>query len=168
MRFRALIRRAVLLGQVENGMYQGHVSNCLRKISELALARWVVFLREQPNVIAKRQKLFQKSLRLRMPVLQNIIVGEPEAAGKKDAFAGLQAVASLFRAVAKHKLVLPQTSLNRTDRAQHPLVIGRQEADQWYPQQTRIQRLGAIRLHKAPHFPVEAIAANIFEDLLPH
>src|SRR6516225_3284207 len=65
---------------------------CLRKIAKLPLRRRVVFFRQQANVVAQREQTLEQGARFGIPMLQLVIIGEPEAAREKHAFTRRQAV----------------------------------------------------------------------------
>ena len=62
---------------------QREVRERLREIAELAAAAGIVFLGEQPDVVARRQQALEQLARLVVASLQDVVVGEPEAAGRK-------------------------------------------------------------------------------------
>ena len=73
--------------QIQGGSDQCDMRECLREISDLPPRQGVVFLRQQTDIVAKRQQALEKGACLRVAVLQRVIVGKPEAAGQEDAFA---------------------------------------------------------------------------------
>jgi hypothetical protein len=60
--------------------------NACGKFPTCRFRSWIVFFREQAHIVAKRQQAFEQGARFRVAVLQRVVVGEPETAGKEDAF----------------------------------------------------------------------------------
>ena len=58
----------------------------LREISHLTLCVSIVLLREQPDIVPKRQQAIKHRARLGDAALQDQIVDEPEAASEERAF----------------------------------------------------------------------------------
>ena len=56
---------------------------CLWEIAELPLCAWVVFFREQANIIAQRKQALEQGACFSVPMLQPVVVGKPEAAREK-------------------------------------------------------------------------------------
>src|SRR5258705_6940749 len=83
-----LFGRASTAGQIEGRIDQGDMRKRLWKIPDLTPGAWVVFLRQQAEIVGEPQQPFEKAARLGGSVLQNVIVGKPEAAGQKRPFPG--------------------------------------------------------------------------------
>ena len=83
----ALLGRSLAAGQVERCVDQRDVRKRLRKVPELASEPRIVLLGQEADIVAQRQEAFKKLARLRHAPLHDEIVGEPEAAGEKCAFA---------------------------------------------------------------------------------
>src|SRR5579875_3277401 len=60
----------------------------LGKVADLPLELRIVFLGEEPDIVAQREQALEQLARLVHPILQRVIVGEPEAAGEEGALAG--------------------------------------------------------------------------------
>jgi hypothetical protein len=72
--------------EVMGGIDQRQVRESLREVPKLAALFGIVFFREQPDVIAKCGQAFKECARVIKPVLQNVIIDQPEAAGEESAF----------------------------------------------------------------------------------
>ena len=75
----------------------------LREIANQTLSARVIFLREQPNVVAQGDQLLKQPSRVRETPDQDIGVGKPEAAGKEGAFTGRQPVLGLGGVISEHE-----------------------------------------------------------------
>src|SRR5580698_9770082 len=136
----------------------------LGKVAELAAAVRVVFLGQQPHVVAQRQQALEQSESLVMPSQQHVIVDEPEAAREKRALAGRQAVDRRSRIVAHHKSVAQKPAFNRSDRALDARIVRRQEADDGNEQQARVQRRVAERLDEGVFAHIIPVRADLCMD----
>jgi hypothetical protein len=58
----------------------------LWKISELTLFAWIVFFREQPQIVAQIKQSLEQFSRFLLPAEKMPTVGEPKRAGKKHSF----------------------------------------------------------------------------------
>ena len=71
-------------------------------------------------------------------------LGEPEGAGEELALVtGQPVVASSVGRVARDEAVARQLALDRVDRADHALVVRREEADQRDQQHARVELLAS-------------------------
>jgi hypothetical protein len=66
--------------EVERCVDEPDMAERLRKVAQHSARVRVVFLREQPDIVAERQEALEKSVGFIMAFLQRIIVGQPEAA----------------------------------------------------------------------------------------
>src|SRR4051794_13483134 len=94
-RLRPLLRRLLRMREIARRIDEREMREGLREIADEASRRRLVFLAHQADVVAQRYELFEQAHRLLAPAAHQISVGEPEAAGKKDALATLQAVLRL-------------------------------------------------------------------------
>jgi hypothetical protein len=77
----------------------------LRKVpTKSALA--VVFLRQQPKVVAKVVQLLKKHARFFHPTLQHIDINQPKAAGEKSTFPRRKTILHFSGVVTKQKAAL--------------------------------------------------------------
>ena len=135
--------RPVRAGQVLRGVDERHVGEGLRKIAEEMCSRWVVLLREEPDVVGERHQPFEQPGGLLNPSLQHVVVGQPERACEKHTFAGGQPVDMSVgrRAIPQHEAVSDQLPFDGRDRAEHPRVVCRKETDERQHQQAGVQRV---------------------------
>jgi hypothetical protein len=52
-------RQYVLIGEKSRATYQRNVRESLREIAQLPLLAWIVFFREQPQIVAKIKQPFE-------------------------------------------------------------------------------------------------------------
>src|SRR5580704_1242432 len=162
----ALLGRAFAAGQIEGGIDQRYMRKRLRKIPDLALRARVVFLCQQAEIVAEPEQPFEKAAGLGSPALQNVIIGEPEAAGQKSPFPWRQPIDPLAGIVAQHEPVDDQALFDRLDRADHARVGGRQKAHERQQQKARIERLRAVGLDKTAELAIERLLADVGMDLV--
>src|SRR5215831_7722815 len=96
----ALLRGADIV-QAQGGSDQSEMRKGLREIADLPPRLGIVFFREQPDVVPQRQQALEQGGRFGVAVLQRVIVGEPEAAGKKDALARRETIDAGLGAIAQ-------------------------------------------------------------------
>src|SRR5665213_4367128 len=108
-----LVGRLRIAGQVESGVHQADVRERLRKVADQPFSDDVVFLGEQPDVVRGADQPLEELRGVFLPFLQNVVVGEPEAAGVERAFAGREPVGRERRLrVALHEAVDHQLALD--------------------------------------------------------
>ena len=124
--------RVLMFGvaEVERGAEQRDVRERLRKVAHLPLETRVVFLGEQAEVIAQREEPLEEAQRIIATAEQYVVVGEPEAAGEKRAFAGRQAVVSVLAVVAQHEAIDEEMLFDEGDGARDARVVGWKKADE--------------------------------------
>src|SRR6476620_2335045 len=91
--------------QVERGVDQRQMRECLREIAQLPARARIVLLRPQPDIVAQPQQPLEQRARLALAALQDQVVGEPEAAREEQALARRQAIDRLLRAIAEHETI---------------------------------------------------------------
>src|SRR5690349_2953107 len=97
----ALLARLSRVADIVGRIDERDVRERLRKIAQLALSARVVFLGEQPNIVAQADEPVEHVLRLDQAASHHISVGKPETAGQKGAFAGRETVLGGGRVVTK-------------------------------------------------------------------
>src|SRR6266545_4607177 len=111
----ALRRPAPLRGtdivQVHSRSNESQMRERLREVSDLPPRLRIVLFREQADIVAKRQQLFKQGARFRVAVLQRVVVGKPETAGKEDTFSRRETVNACLGSVAQHKAIDHELSL---------------------------------------------------------
>src|SRR5690242_17248837 len=85
---RALLRGALRAGQVVGGVDQRDVRESLWEVSDLAREARVVLLCKKSDIVAQRQQALEKLAGLVHAPLQDVVVGQPEAAGQKGPLSG--------------------------------------------------------------------------------
>ena len=136
----------------------------LRKIAELAPVRRIVFLGQQPHVVAQRQQSLEEVARFLIPAEHCVIVRKPEAAGEERAFARREPVGPRSGVVTHHQSVAQEAALDRRDRAVNPGVVRRQEADKGNEQKAGVERRCAKKLDKGVARRIEAAGAHLLMD----
>src|SRR5437762_14361751 len=101
------VRTRQVMGRID----QRDMREGLREIADLPAGSGVVFLRQQSEIVAQIEKPFEHHPRVGIPALQDIIVGEPEAASKERSFISGQAVDSALGVVARDKAISQQVLL---------------------------------------------------------
>src|SRR5204862_200953 len=131
----------------------------------------IPLLREQPEVAPRREQPLEQLLGLLETALQGQIVGEPERAREECTLARRQAVDALVLVVAGiavDESVAVELSLDRGDRAHHPGVVRRQEADERDDEQAGVEPLRTVRLREGVELAVEAALEHLALDLVAH
>ena len=100
----------------------------------------VVLLCEQSDIVAQRQQALEKLARLVDAPLQDVIVGQPEAAGQKGPLSGRQAVNDLSGVVTHDKTVNEKALLDCLDGSDNAQVGRGQKADERQQQEARVER----------------------------
>jgi hypothetical protein len=77
-----LLRRSAPRDQVAGGVDQGDVREALPEVAELTPGARVVLLREQAEIVAKRQQMLEQPLGVGLAAEHGVDVGQPEAACK--------------------------------------------------------------------------------------
>src|SRR5262249_15570964 len=166
-RLGAFFHRAFLPTQTERRVDQTDVTIGLRKIAQHAPGQRIKFLGEQTHVIAAQEQAGEQLARFRTAALQYVIVDEPKAARKESSFAFGKSVSGVFGCVAKNELTLDQKSiLDRPKCSADPRILGRKKADHRDQQQTGIEPLGAVGLHKAVKVAVKTELTDLGLDFV--
>src|SRR5215469_14685012 len=77
-----LLRRANIV-QAQRRTDECKMRECLREIAKLPLRLRVVFFGQQANIVAQREQTLEQGACFGIPMLQLVIIGEPEAAREK-------------------------------------------------------------------------------------
>ena len=83
--FSPMLGGSIRAREVVRRVYQSDLREGLREIADLAAGARVVFLRQQSDIVAQLEEALEHGPRIRISALQNVIVGEPETAGKERA-----------------------------------------------------------------------------------
>jgi hypothetical protein len=103
--------------QVQSRSDERKMRKRLREVSDLPLCSRIVLFREQADIVAKRQQALEQGARFRIAVLQRVVVGKPETAGKEDTFSRRETVNACLGSVPQHKAIDHELSLDRRDGA---------------------------------------------------
>src|ERR1700688_3800103 len=163
----ALLHRFFGAREVKRAVYQRDVGKRLWEISEQALRHRVILLAEQAEVVTQRKQPVEKRARIRKPLLQDIGIDQPEAAGEKPPLPRRQAVIGVDL-VAADETIDQEALLDRLQRAEHTRFIRRQESDRGQEQQAGVELLRSVGLHKASKFQIEAPPAHLVVDFRRH
>src|SRR5438270_10021687 len=79
--FGPMLRGSVGPTQIMRGVDQCDMRESLRVVSHLPPCRWIVFFGEQTEIVAQREQPIEQCAGVIVPALQNVVVGEPKAAG---------------------------------------------------------------------------------------
>jgi len=108
----------------------------LWEVADLASGSDVVFLGEQPDVVAEGEQPLERRSGFVVSTGECVVVGEPERAGQERTLARWQSVGGVVGLrVAVDEPVLAQLSLDRGNRSGHTWIIRRQEPDERHHQQ---------------------------------
>src|SRR3954467_14377814 len=144
-----LLRRALRLREIEDGVHERDVAESLREVAHEALLLLIVLFRNQPEVIADPDQALDEGTRLLAAAEADQIVRVPEAAGEEGALAPRQAVRLLaLGVVAQDEAVPHQVLAGRRDGADHGGIVLRQEAHMGDEEQARVEPLRAVILHE--------------------
>ena len=104
--------------------------NACGKLPSRRLWTGIVLLGEQADIVAQRQQAPEQRARFVHAPRQRIVVAQPVGARQEHPFAGRQAVDSRGRrgAIAPHQAAFHQLGLDGRGRADHPRILGWQEA----------------------------------------
>src|SRR5437868_2214304 len=111
-------------GQVMRGIDQRDMRERLREIAHLPAGSRIVFLRQQSEIVAQIEEPLEQRPRVHIAALQDIIVGEPEAASKERSYIPRQAVNSALGVVARDKAVSQQELFYGSHRAHDAGIVG--------------------------------------------
>src|ERR1700747_552396 len=109
---RPLCRGGTLLGgarfstEIECAVDQADMAVGLWEIAQHPTCARVELLGQKAAVVAARHEPLEKSPRLRVPSLQDVVVDQPEAANQECAFARGQPVAGVFGFVPEYDLTI--------------------------------------------------------------
>src|SRR4029453_2800571 len=117
--------------------------------------------------LAVREQTVEQLLSFRIAALQYVIVDEQKAARQKSSFTSGQAVASIFGFVPQNEFAVDQQPvLDRPKRSSDPRIGCRQKADEREQQQTCVEPLGAVGLHKGVEIAVETALTDFGMDFV--
>jgi hypothetical protein len=112
------------------GVDQRQMGEPLREVPDLPACDGVVLFREEAQMIPDRKQPLEELLRFRLPSLECVVIGEPEAARQKRTLVAWKAVQPEFRGVSQDEAVAHELRFDRMDRRHHSGIVGRQEADE--------------------------------------
>src|SRR5271167_2878973 len=138
---RALLRGPLRAGQVVGGIDQRDVREGLWEVPDLAREVRVVLLCEKSDIVAQGQQALEKLAGLVDASLQDIVVGQPKAAGQKGALSGRQAIHPLSGVVPHDETVGDKALLDCLDGSDDARVGRRKKADERQQQEARVERL---------------------------
>lgn len=153
--------------QIEGRVDQRDVGEGLREVADLPAISRIVFLREQPEIVAQRQQAVEQTLGLLAASDGDVGVREPEAAGQEDAFTGFEPVIGDFRVVAAYEAVDEQVPFDRLDSPDISWIARRDEADLGEQQQAGVERLLAKGRPEGVAHRIEATVAHLGMDTCP-
>ena len=89
---RTMLSRTKCPCQVVRCVDQGDVREGLWEVADEAFGLQVVLLRQEAKIGSQREQALEQRSRILVAALQNVIVGQPEAAGEKDSLLAAKAV----------------------------------------------------------------------------
>ena len=123
--FRAIRRRAMRVNQVMCRVDQGHVSEGLREVAELPSSTGIIFLGEQPYIVAKGEQILKDSARFTAAASERQIVCKPEGARQERSLAGRQSIDASFSRVTAHQSIDHKFALNRRHGREDTRIVSR-------------------------------------------
>src|SRR3954453_3201292 len=108
-----MLSRAKRPCQVVGCVDQGDVREGLWKVADEAFGLQVILLRQKAKVGSQREQALEQRSRILVAALQNVIVGQPEAAGEKDPLLADKAVHGRGRIIAHHKTIFGRNGCRR-------------------------------------------------------
>src|SRR5438067_933305 len=158
----SFVRRPVLAGKAVGGVDERQVRQRLGKIAELDSGFDVIFFGEQADIVADRKEALEDAPALFGSALENEVVGEPEAAREKNAFARRQAVAYRVGVIAAHETIDHEALLDRGEGADDAGIARRKKTDERNEQGCGIDLWALIGLYKGADLRAEASGADLF------
>jgi hypothetical protein len=89
----------------------------------------VVLLGQQAHVVPQGEQPLEQTPGVLVPPLQDVVVRQPEAAGKESALVAGETIHGAPGVVPRDEAVLEQKLLHCRDRADYAGVLGRQESN---------------------------------------
>ena len=149
----------------DGGADQRQVGERLREVADHPLARRVVLLGEQADVVGQRRRSrSHQRVRVVEPPGRGVGRDQPERAGQERVLVAGQPVDAGLGAVAQQQPVAHQVLLDRRDGAEHPRVVAVEEADEREHQQRGVDLGGVVVLGEGVALGVEALR----QDLVAH
>src|SRR6478752_1123123 len=159
----------VLTGEVDRAVHQTDVAERLRVVAELAPGRRVVLLGEQSHVVAQVQQPVEERFGLVPAARPQQGVHEPERAREERPLVAGKAVhRAVLGAVAADQAVVGQPLAHRVDRADHPGVVGRQEAGAHDEQRRGVELPGSVVLGERVAYGVVPLLEDLRVHGVPH
>src|SRR5262245_455789 len=155
----ALLRGAYIV-QVQGRSDESEMRKGLRKIADLPPRVGIVLFREQADIVAEGQQAFEQGRCFGVTVLQRIIVGKPEAAGKKYALSSRQTINAGLGAITEYEAIDDELFLDCGYGPAHPRIVGRQESHDRQQQEARIELATAEALGECVAAAIESLLAN--------
>ena len=166
--FPSFARRAITCGstrrEVRGGVDEADVGERLREVAELAAARRVVLLGEQPDVVARARAGARTSRARRpsRPMSARLSASQNEQGRNAPSPAGSPSTAPVgLGLVAGDEAVVQQRALDRVDGADDARVVAGQEPDDRHHQHRGVELLGPVRLGERVELGVEALVADL-------
>src|SRR5688572_33234456 len=122
----------------------------LGEVPELSPRDGVVLLSEEAHVIPDGEEPLEKILRLVATSLERVVVREPEGAGQEGPLALGETVdlAGRLRVVSEDEPIVHELLLDRAYRPLDTAVRDRQEPDERYREEARVELLAAVGLRE--------------------
>ena len=158
---RALLRwRRCLPSEVVRGVDERDVGERLREVAEQPVRRAGRTPRQQADVVAQRRAAARTAPRPRRggPAARGCRPARTCRPGTRPRRAAGRRRSRPRRVDSGDEAVVHELALDRLDGAEHPRVVGGQEADERDHQQAGVESLRAVGLHEGVALGVEAAA----------
>ena len=150
--------------QTECRVHKRDMGKGLGEIAEEAARAGVIFLRQQANVVRKRDEPLEKATGFLQSAKQDVVVGQPEATGEECPFSLWQAIEACIRFVAQDQSIENKVLRDRRYRVANPLIAGRKEAHNREEEQACIKAARAISLNEVTPATIDAVATDVAVD----
>jgi hypothetical protein len=108
--------------KIAGGVDDRNVRQRLREIADQVSATAIIFLGQQPDVVAQREQSLEQRNRVRLSAGKRKRIGEPKRTRQKGAFLRRQSVDAIRGQITHHESVDEELALDRGDRALNPLI----------------------------------------------
>src|SRR5579871_3078103 len=153
--------------QVVRRVHQCNVRESLGKVAGLTMQLDVILLRKKTDIIAQSEDTLKEISRFSVATLQNIVVGEPEAARDKRSLGGIQSVDRRRSFITCYQSITQEAPFNCGDSPADSRILRRQESDHGQEKKAPIQRLTPKILDKRSYAGIESALTHFVVNSVP-
>ena len=111
--------------EIECGVHERDVRECLGEVAQLALRARIVLLGQETDVVSQVEEVLEETARVGETAEEDQVVRKPEAAGEERAFAWRKTVLGARRIVAQHQTIDGEPLFDGLDGAANARIVGR-------------------------------------------